>query len=74
MSRRPRWGCLEIRPLGRVSRILFVHILPIDDLQEHRETASCWCKPTAYEYRERVIISHNAKDGRDLLEHGERIQ
>ena len=44
------------------------HILPINDLREHEESESCWCKP---EVDEGVII-HNSMDGREEYETGER--
>ena len=54
------------------------HVLPIDDLREHEETATCWCQPrvethdleTGEDYTEPLII-HNSLDGRELVEeHG----
>lgn len=45
-----------------------IHVLPINDLCEHEETETCWCKPR---YDEGVIV-HNSMDGREHFETGER--
>lgn len=49
----------------------FWHVLPVNDLRDHDKSASCWCKPVALEDEPRVIV-HNAMDGREAFETGER--
>lgn len=46
------------------------HVLPIDDLREHEETADCWCEPELD--HERMIAVHNSADNREAFETGER--
>ncbi len=48
-----------------------VHIYPQGDLREHvtDKGPDCWCKP---EIDENLII-HNALDGREQIETGERL-
>lgn len=46
------------------------HVFPIDDLKEHTvEGMGCWCHPV--EDDDGVIV-HNAMDGREAFETGER--
>lgn len=50
-----------------------VHVLPIDDLREHRESRDCWCLPRLLEEEAdaEVVVVHNSLDGRELVEqHG----
>jgi len=47
------------------------HVIPISDLREHEDTPSCWCKPTLDE--EPDVFVHNAMDGREQYETGERL-
>lgn len=45
-----------------------IHILPIDDLEEHEENFNCKCEPKlTYEGRGK-IITHNSFDRRELIE------
>ena len=52
-----------------------IHVLPVDDLKEHEESASCWCNPRVInadglDFEQNVIVHHSA-DGRELVEeHG----
>jgi len=53
------------------------HLLPIDDLREHQESEQCWCQPQVQVFRktglvrQARLITHNALDGRELVElHG----
>ena len=46
------------------------HVLPIDDLREHEETAECWCNPDLNE--ELMIAVHHSADNREAFEKGER--
>lgn len=47
-----------------------VHVIPIDDLREHKENedGSCWCNPRIEEEENGLVIIHNPLDGRELLE------
>jgi len=48
-----------------------IHVYPIDDLREHVvEGMECWCKPQLDE--EYDVLTHNALDGREQYETGER--
>jgi hypothetical protein len=46
-----------------------VHVIPLNDLREHVELDTCWCNPMLLEDG---LIVHNAMDGRELFETGER--
>jgi len=49
------------------------HVLPVEDLREHVESRSCWCRPRT-EFLPTLgvlLVTHNALDGRELVErHG----
>lgn len=48
-----------------------VHVLPVNDLREHDESWTCWCKPGIERHGTCDLISHNSADGRELIEkHG----
>lgn len=47
------------------------HILPVDDLRDHEET-ECWCG-AAPDVEDPTVIVHNALDGREAFETGERL-
>lgn len=44
------------------------HVVPLEDLREHDPDRACWCKPVLDE----GVIVHNAMDGREAFETGER--
>ena len=51
-----------------------VHVLPVNDLRAHDETATCWCEPNVLDEGDddagnpaRVIV-HAALDGRERHE------
>lgn len=50
-----------------------VHVLPINDLREHKQSAACWCRPRRDEDEERVVI-HNSMDQRETYEQGRKLQ
>lgn len=50
-----------------------VHVLPVDDLREHEETAECWCSPRLEYAGVGEVVIHNSMDGRELYERGERL-
>lgn len=57
-----------------------VHVLPINDLREHAEHTTCWCKPVLDMHRMPggrgpgksgrpvLVVIHHALDGRELVE------
>lgn len=48
-----------------------VHVLPLRDLRAHEESRTCWCQPRLEIYGTCAMVSHNAADGRELVEqHG----
>lgn len=46
------------------------HVLPINDLREHSESADCWCEPRVEDKGTSVIVIHHALDGREAYEEG----
>jgi hypothetical protein len=44
------------------------HVIPQNDLREHEETPNCWCSPEV----DGMLVIHNALDGREAFETGER--
>ena len=46
------------------------HIIPIDDLEDHVESADCICAPSVSDIGDNTLIIHNSFDGRELCEHG----
>jgi hypothetical protein len=42
----------------------------LNDLREHVEDATCWCKPRVDE--ELNLVTHNSADNREAFETGER--
>lgn len=49
-----------------------VHIVPINDLQEHDDCSEqCWCAPRVERLESGVLVIHQSADGRELVEaHG----
>jgi hypothetical protein len=50
-----------------------IHIIPINDLKEHKETTVCKCQPKAIKENNELIIIHNSFDGREGIEWMEEI-
>lgn len=46
------------------------HVVPLNDLREHTEDATCWCDPRVDE--ELNLVTHNSADNREAFETGER--
>lgn len=40
------------------------HVLPVNDLRDHEETAECWCNPRIAEH----LVIHNSLDRREIFE------
>jgi hypothetical protein len=47
---------------------LRMHVLPLSDLREHEVSLECWCGPV----EDDGVVVHNALDGREAYERGER--
>lgn len=47
-----------------------VHVYPLNDLREHEMIRECWCRPDVDE--DDGVCVHNALDGREAYENGER--
>lgn len=47
-----------------------IHVVPLNDLREHAEEATCWCNPQVDE--ELNLVTHNSADNREAFETGER--
>lgn len=45
-----------------------INVYPIDDIEEHTTSSTCWCVPRVQEMFGQLIIIHNAFDGRILKE------
>jgi len=46
------------------------HILPINDLEEHKELSTCKCKPKAEVLEDGdMLIIHNSFDKREIIEY-----
>lgn len=48
-----------------------IHVIPINDLREHIEDTSCWCRPTPADDNAAVII-HHSMDRREEYEQGRK--
>ena len=46
-----------------------LHVYPLNDLREHEMSKECWCRP---DVDEDGVCVHNALDGREAYEIGER--
>lgn len=49
-----------------------IHLTPVDDLRPHDFTSMCWCRPVE-DVEEPDLWHHNALDGREAYETGERL-
>ena len=45
-----------------------LHVLPINDTDEHEELSTCKCKPKVIFENGEMIIVHNSFDGREKYE------
>ena len=51
---------------------LEIHVIPLEDLRPHDCDMGCWCIPVEDE-QEAAVNRHNAMDGREAFERGERL-
>ena len=49
------------------------HIIPLDDLRNHKVGVDCWCGPTPEADRP-DIVAHHSLDRREEYETGRRLQ
>ena len=61
-------GCLS-GPARRLGVGWLAHVLPVEDAREHETSFDCWCGPRV----EEGMVIHNADDGREKFESGERV-
>lgn len=47
-----------------------VHVVPINDLIDHEDSADCWCVPKVEHVDNGTLITHNSADGREDFESG----
>lgn len=45
-----------------------MHILPVNDIEEHTEESTCKCGPQVIFENGEMIIIHNSFDGREYIE------
>jgi hypothetical protein len=45
-----------------------LHILPINDIEEHEELSTCKCNPKLIEEKGELILVHNSFDKREVIE------
>jgi hypothetical protein len=47
----------------------FIQVLPVNDLKSHNEAGEfCHCEPRLERYPNKIIVIHNAYDGREFTE------
>ena len=49
------------------------HVVPLNDLRDHRYAIDCWCQPVRDGEYPSVII-HNSMDERETYETGRKLQ
>jgi hypothetical protein len=65
---RKGWEVTRVGPSGPRG---FIHVVPVDDLRPHKLLPRCWCGPTLERQINGTLVTHNAEDGRELVErHG----
>lgn len=42
-----------------------LHVVPLNDLRDHEESETCWCRPVGIFDGDGVVIVHNSMDGRE---------
>lgn len=50
-----------------------IHIIPLNDTDEHEEESTCKCEPTLIEEEGDMIFIHNSFDGREGVEFANEI-
>lgn len=49
-----------------------LHVMPLNDLQEHIPFPECWCNPTVDDEYHGTVYIHHSADGREAFEEGRR--
>jgi hypothetical protein len=62
------WGTF---PQAGYIGIAVIHVIPMRDLRDHLQGSDCWCNPKPSPNESRIVV-HNALDGREKYETGER--
>lgn len=45
------------------------HVLPVNDLKDHEDGFSCWCRPRIErQVNGNTLVIHNSADGREFFE------
>lgn len=52
---------------------MILHVLPVNDLEEHIDSSICKCEPKVLNENGNLIIVHNSYDGREGLEWVEEL-
>ena len=50
------------------------HVLPLNDIKEHRESYVCHCLPEVKYEGENMIVVHNSFDGRENFEPDNKLR
>lgn len=45
-----------------------VHVIPLQDIEEHKRESSCKCQPTIEVYGSNLLVVHNSFDMREIVE------
>ena len=46
------------------------HVIPLNDLKDHDETETCWCRPDVQYVGVGTVVLHHAMDERESYEQG----
>lgn len=52
---------------------MVIHVLPIDDIEDHIDSSTCPCQPSIEEENGHLIIVHSSFDGREGVEWAQEI-
>ncbi len=63
-------SCTKDCVQGRFCTCDLIHVVPLNDLREHKARIDCWCKPSE-ENEWPGIWTHHAMDKREKYESGE---
>lgn len=48
---------------------MILHVMPINDLKQHKESSTCECNPKLEELANGdIMFTHNSYDGREFIE------
>lgn len=49
------------------------HVVPLNDLKEHVDAETCWCRPDVEYVGVGTIVTHHAMDERESYEQGRKL-